>query len=694
MVLPRDIRHRIERGDFDAVELAWLEHLETDPEDIDHFVGIARALVGAGQSELGRTLLDLLDEELGTHGQEPLRLELLRSAGPIMVPKGKFHSAVLAILRNLHGANSSLEGLIEILKLDRVHKDPAQTWDRVARLESLLMYTKETVVWVDGHGPGSVAEVNYELESFKIKLESGIHMRVGFRAAPKLLDALADDHFLVRKRNDFESFAQLKPAEILEQVLTSFDRPMTGAEIRHAVQGLVDRARWNGWWTSAKKHPQVVASTEIRNAYTWADSTAEASDALWSRFKKGNPKAKLELLRKASTQDADLIEKMTASLKTLADEYRRSQPGLVFEINSALERVARTPGAQEELVRDADWRLLIENVQSRQLKQRAYDLARTARSDWLEIFGDGLLRETDPALINHLANALLETSPETYNSRLAKAMAQPVAAPALFTWIAERASHDEELRARFGKRLLKKILDAPSREAFKLYRRRLVELCESGGTLPKLLAHVSADDAQEVLESIRRTRFSTDQRQGLQDALVLKFPNLEETEEPLWALAGSIEIKREELKQLLEEEIPTNRRAIETARELGDLRENFEYKSARQRHEYLTARAEQLARDLGRSRPVDLDSVDCSRVRVGTRVRLESADGAAQVITILGPWESAPEEGILSYLSDVAQTLLGHSPGDQVDLAEGAVRVADIIPANDSETLLALQMKD
>ena len=114
---------------------------------------------------------------------------------------------------------------------------------------------------------------------------------------------------------------------------------------------------------------------------------------------------------------------------------------------------------------------------------------------------------------------------------------------------------------------------------------------------------------------------------------------------------------------------------------MGDLRENFEYKAARQRHEYLTARAEQLAKDLGRSRPVDIGRVDCSQVRVGTRVRLESADGAAQVITILGPWESAPEDGVLSYLSEVAQTLLGHSPGDQVDLAGGPVRVADIIPA-------------
>ena len=185
MVVSRDIRQRIERGDFDAVELAWLEDMETEAENVEHFVGIARALVGAGQNDLARTLLELLDEELRVRGLQATRLDLLRAAGPVMVPKGRFHSAVLATLRDLHGANPSLEGLIETLALDRAHKEPAHTWDRVARLESLLLYTEGTVVWVDGHGPGAVADVNYQLETFRIDLETGNDMRVGFRAAPE-----------------------------------------------------------------------------------------------------------------------------------------------------------------------------------------------------------------------------------------------------------------------------------------------------------------------------------------------------------------------------------------------------------------------------------------------------------------------------------------------------------------------------
>ena len=121
------------------------------------------------------------------------------------------------------------------------------------------------------------------------------------------------------------------------------------------------------------------------------------------------------------------------------------------------------------------------------------------------------------------------------------------------------------------------------------------------------------------------------------------------------------------LQELLNEEIPANRRAIEEARALGDLRENFEYKSARQRHEYLSARATALDSDLRRVRPVDLDRIDLSQIRVGSVVKLTAGDDSRR-LTILGPWESAPEKGIISYQSETAQKVLGKKPGESIEL--------------------------
>ena len=48
--------------------------------------------------------------------------------------------------------------------------------------------------------------------------------------------------------------------------------------------------------------------------------------------------------------------------------------------------------------------------------------------------------------------------------------------------------------------------------------------------------------------------------------------------------------------------------------------------------------------------------------------------------TILGPWDSKPEESIYSYQSEFAERLLGSRPGDRVNLSEGQVEVVSIAP--------------
>jgi transcription elongation GreA/GreB family factor len=114
---------------------------------------------------------------------------------------------------------------------------------------------------------------------------------------------------------------------------------------------------------------------------------------------------------------------------------------------------------------------------------------------------------------------------------------------------------------------------------------------------------------------------------------------------------------------------------------MGDLRENFEYKAARQRHEYLSARAEALSNEIARSKAIDFARVDLSRVGIGTAARLRSEDGEERSLTLLGPWESAPETGVLSYQSEVAGLLLGRRPGEEVDLGGKLYRVIAIDPA-------------
>src|SRR5262249_49443174 len=55
-------------------------------------------------------------------------------------------------------------------------------------------------------------------------------------------------------------------------------------------------------------------------------------------------------------------------------------------------------------------------------------------------------------------------------------------------------------------------------------------------------------------------------------------------------------------------------------------------------------------------------------VSIGTQVQLTDLEaGKPEHFTILGAWDSDPEKGIVSYLSPMAQALIGHSVNDQVE---------------------------
>jgi transcription elongation GreA/GreB family factor len=162
-----------------------------------------------------------------------------------------------------------------------------------------------------------------------------------------------------------------------------------------------------------------------------------------------------------------------------------------------------------------------------------------------------------------------------------------------------------------------------------------------------------------------------------------RFPALRPSrEEPLYVTGESLERKRREFEQLVRVEIPRNTEEIRTAAAHGDLRENFEYKSARERQEMLSSRAKTLHEELRRARLLEPGSIDASAIRVGTRVRLEPVTDAASTLhlTILGPWDSDPGRGIVSYLAPAVEALMGRRVGDsvrfgEVDFLVGAIDV-------------------
>ena len=131
----------------------------------------------------------------------------------------------------------------------------------------------------------------------------------------------------------------------------------------------------------------------------------------------------------------------------------------------------------------------------------------------------------------------------------------------------------------------------------------------------------------------------------------------------------------------MKEEIPQNREDIKIARSYGDLRENFEYKSAKEYQRVLMKRQGDWERDLKLAQPTDFSNSDTSKVSIGTVVQLNPVEGGESLCyTILGAWDSDPDKGIIAYLSERGAEILDKAVGDSVEFktAEGKAEAYEI----------------
>ena len=125
---------------------------------------------------------------------------------------------------------------------------------------------------------------------------------------------------------------------------------------------------------------------------------------------------------------------------------------------------------------------------------------------------------------------------------------------------------------------------------------------------------------------------------------------------------------QDEIQQLeyeLKVQLP---KEILKAREHGDLRENAEYKAAKERQSFLQARTAQLHRRLAALNMVNLDRIPRDKVGLGSVVTVVAAGGEEAVFEIVVPEEADPAIGRISPSSPIGKCLLGHEEGDSVEV--------------------------
>ncbi|MDR1318052.1 MAG: transcription elongation factor GreA [Treponema sp.] len=130
------------------------------------------------------------------------------------------------------------------------------------------------------------------------------------------------------------------------------------------------------------------------------------------------------------------------------------------------------------------------------------------------------------------------------------------------------------------------------------------------------------------------------------------------------------EEKQRQLAHIMDVEVPANSKEIAFALSLGDLRENSEYKAAKEKQDILNSTVAKLKDEIERAQIFDPQSINASRVSFGTKVTLSNKTGnKTEEYTILGQWESDPGNNIISYLSPFGAALLNKSVGEQFEFS-------------------------
>jgi transcription elongation factor GreA len=141
-------------------------------------------------------------------------------------------------------------------------------------------------------------------------------------------------------------------------------------------------------------------------------------------------------------------------------------------------------------------------------------------------------------------------------------------------------------------------------------------------------------------------------------------------------MSKEIYLTREGRNKLIEElEALKKRRPIISeeigrAREHGDLKENAEYHAAKETLANIQKRIAILESKLSSAKLMEEQNIDRSKIYIGSKVKLRDlADNEEYEYTIVDVEESNPAESKISVQSPVAQSLLGHKPGEKVKVA-------------------------
>lgn len=533
------------------------------------------------------------------------------------------------------------------------------------------------------------------------------------------LDLLPDDHILAQHRKnteEIEKIAKKDPAELIIKILEQGnDGCMTTREIEKILGYMFGSAKAKRWWTATKKvlikDPRIAVPNKKNEPYVLRDEPVKPEQEILQDFfeeKRSYEKIVLaERLFDLSAEKEDLQADLPQVLHDLTiailEAKNLSQADRLYGIwvrnnlaRDVEEDVEKLEPTSASILQECEDDLsALADLMPAKFHTRFLDLvARTYTDNWKKIVLD-LLQNTTVKFSGECAHFLIdrEESKLLISSLNTWLDEQSLKAPVLLWMLKFRklSKFHDLLEEMINPRLLTAVFSAIDYESLKNATSRRIPLAEVLSDDRELLADILTKGTEENAKDLAQALllnpgFEDLTKRSLLARFIKKFPKIQSmldgeqstdssssastgVEETLIVSKDSYDRKLADLDILTKEKIPANSQAIEAARELGDLKENAEYQMAKDDQKVLLARQAELQGDLMRAKATDFTEAPSDLVGIGSIVDLKDLGSEERFnYTILGAWDSDPENNILSYLTPLAQSILGKKVGDDVQI--------------------------
>jgi len=549
-------------------------------------------------------------------------------------------------------------------------------------------------------GFGKITTVDTLMAKITIDFQSKPEHSMDLGFAAKILKPLDGGHILARKATDLAGLKRmgaLDHLELIKLVITSFGGQATVAQIQESLVPDVIEDDWKKWWADAKKEMKNDGHFQLPVKKTepiiYHEQELSAHDQLLSNLRdakglKAQIAAATEIhkgIGDAENKD-EVIGEMIKILNLAIKNHMNLKPSLSLEAILLRDAIRTDIGmeagegeieASSVFEKAEDLAEVIEGLSAAKQKL-ALDAFRLAHTDsWVDKYLE-ILNSSGLRLAGELAQMLIDAGHfDRFKDHLHQLVSKHEASTDMMLWLGKNRS--DSFADILGPEVFGAMMAAIEQDRFNEKKTsKLGDFIMSDQELiTDLIGSADVEVVEDLVRALQATIcFDDMDKRSLLGRIVKAYPSIQsmisgdQTKDDNLLIVSwpSLERRKNEYEELVKKKIPANSKEIAIARSYGDLRENHEFKAAKEMQKVLMARKGELEIDLTRARGTDFSDASVDQISVGNKLVVTNLESnKEETFVLLGAWDGDPDNQILSYLTPLGQAFLGKKPGDEAE---------------------------